>query len=153
MTLLLYSSEFNAPSKLDLVVPEMGTQGDSGMIPLIIYEALSAVYLTIGVLLISFSELPLLLFSASVFYFVGAAIWIMRSAYRRTDKFSVPQKRWILPDLFYEFKPFLHILTGTVLIRYSSGSITVAGFCLVLLAVKHLSQRQANRKCTSHLFA
>lgn len=153
MTLLLYSSEFNAPSKLDLVVPEMSTLGDSGMIPLIIYEALPAVYLTIGVLLISFSELPLLLFSASVFYFVGAAIWIMRSAYRRTDKFSVPQKRWILPDLFYEFKPFLHILTGTVLIRYSSGSITVAGFCLVLLAVKHLSQRQANRKCTSHLFA
>ena len=153
MTLLLYSSEFNAPSKLDLVVPEMSTLGDSGMIPLIIYEALPAVYLTIGVLLISFSELPLLLFSASVFYFVGAAIWIMRSAYRRTDKFSVPQKRCILPDLFYEFKPFLHILTGTVLIRYSSGSITVAGFCLVLLAVKHLSQRQANRKCTSHLFA
>ena len=131
----------------------MGIPGDSDMILLIIYEALPAVYLTIGVLLISFSELPLLLFSASVFYFVGAAIWIMRSAYRRTDKFSVPQKRWILPDLFYEFKPFLHILTGTVLIRYSSGSITVAGFCLVLLAVKHLYQRQANRKCTSHLFA
>lgn len=127
--------------------------GDSGMIPLIIYEVLPAVYLTLGSLLLSFSELPLLLFSASVFYFVGAAIWIMRSAYRRTDNISVPQKRWILPDLFYEFKPFLHILTGTVLIRYSSGSITVAGFCLVLLAVKHLSQRQANRKCTSHLFA
>ena len=123
------------------------------MIPLIIYEALPAVYLTLGILLLSFAELPLLLFSASVFYFVGAAIWIMRSAYRRTDNIAVPQKRWILPDLFYEFKPFLHILTGTVLIRYSSGPITVAGFCLVLLAVKHLSQRQANRKCTSHLFA
>ena len=123
------------------------------MIPLMIYEALPTVYLSLGILLLSFAELPLLLFSASVFYFVGAAIWIMRSVYRRTDKFSLPQKRWILPDLFYEFKPFLHILTGTVLIRYSSGSITVAGFCLVLLAVKHLYQRQANRKCTSHLFA
>lgn len=113
------------------------------MIPLMIYEALPTVYLSLGILLLSFAELPLLLFSASLFYFVGAAIWIMRSAYRRTDNITVPQKRWILPDLFYEFKPFLHILTGTVLIRYSSWS----------LAVKHLSQRQANRKCTSHLFA
>ena len=46
------------------------------MIPLIIYEALPAVYLTMGVLLLSFADLPLLLFSASVFYFVGAAIEI-----------------------------------------------------------------------------
>jgi hypothetical protein len=83
------------PLKLDLVVPEMGIPGDSDMIPLIIYEALPTVYLTMGVLLLSFAELPLLLFSASVFYFVGAAIWIMRSAYRRTDNASVPQKKMV----------------------------------------------------------
>ena len=36
------------------------------MIPLMIYEALPTVYLTLGILLLSFAELPLLLFSASV---------------------------------------------------------------------------------------
>jgi hypothetical protein len=131
----------------------MGIPGDSGMIPLIIYEALPTVYLTMGVLLLSFAELPLLLFSASVFYFVGAAIWIMRSAYRRTDNASVPQKKWLLPDLLYEFMPFLQALTGTVMIRHLSGPVTVAGFYLIFLAVKRLSQRQNNRKCISHLFA
>lgn len=123
------------------------------MIPLVIYEALPAVYLTLGIVLLSFAELPLLLFSASVFYFVGATIWIMRSAYRRTDTGSIPQKRWILPDLLYEIKPFLHIFTGTIMVHYLSEPLTVAGFCLIFLAVKHLSQRQANRKCTSHIFA
>jgi hypothetical protein len=134
-------------------MPEIGTPGDSGMIPLIIYEALPTIYLTMGVLLLSFAELPLLLFSASVFYFVGAAIWIMRSAYRRTDNALVPKKKWLLPDLLYEFMPFLQALTGTVMVRYVSGPVTVAGFYLIFLAIKHLSQRQANRKCISHLFA
>lgn len=123
------------------------------MIPVIIYEALPAMYLILGISLLSFAELPMLLFSACLFYFAGAAIWIMRSAYRRTDEASIPRKKWIQPDLLYEFMPFLQLFSGTAMIRCFMVPLVLPGFLLVFLAIKHLLQRHTNRKCIAPILA
>lgn len=123
------------------------------MVPLLIYEALPVTYMLIGAGLMVSSDLPLLLFSANIFYFVGSTIWIMRSAHRRTDKLKAVHKPWLWPDLVYEYKPFLQILIGTILFRIPLGGVTLIGGLFVVIAVRHLLQRQANRKCVSHLFA
>lgn len=123
------------------------------MIPVLIYEALPAVYTLFGLSLLISSDLPLVLFSANIFYFVGSTIWIMRSAHRRTDNVKALSKRWLLPDLVYEFKPFLQILMGGLMLRLPFGGATAAAAIVILIAARHLLKRQANRKCISYLFA
>jgi len=123
------------------------------MIPLLIYEALPTIYTLFGLSLLISSDLPLVLFSANIFYFVGSTIWIMRSAHRRTDNIKALNKRWLWPDLVYEFKPFLQILMGALMLRLPLGGVSIAAFMLILIAARHLLKRQANRKCVSFLFA
>jgi predicted tellurium resistance membrane protein TerC len=123
------------------------------MIPLVIYELLPSIYLMLGVFLLSFAQLPLLIFSACLFYLAGAAIWIMRSASRRTDMMQVPDKKWIVPDVLYESMPFFQLFTGTVLIRSFVLAVALPGIFLFFLAIKHLLERHAHRKCASPALA
>jgi ABC-type phosphate transport system permease subunit len=119
------------------------------MIPFIIYESLPFAYLITGVLLLSVGQVPLLIFSACLFYVAGPAIWIMRSASRRTDQELVPNKKWIIPDVLYESMPFFQLFTGTLLIRSFALAIALPGIFLAFFAIKHLLQRHIHRKCVS----
>jgi ABC-type phosphate transport system permease subunit len=119
------------------------------MIPFVIYESLPFSYLIVGVLLLSVGQVPLLIFSACLFFVAGAAIWIMRSASRRTDKELVPNKKWIIPDVLYESMPFFQLFIGTLLIRSLTLAIVLPGSFLAFLAIKHLFQRHIHRKCVS----
>ncbi len=70
------------------------------MLPTYVYESLPTVYIFVGITLISQSTNNMFLFSGTIFYICGAIIWIMRSNFRRKDRFIAPKKTYYSPKSF-----------------------------------------------------
>ena len=45
--------------------------------------------------------------AGALLFVAGAASWMMRSSYRRTDLVIFPTKRWFQPEWLYEAQPFI----------------------------------------------
>lgn len=92
------------------------------MLPILLYEPLPLIYLCGGATLLATGENGLLLMSASLFYWAGALIWVIRSKNRRTDVLAsrgYPTHKFLLfPESLYEFRPFFFI---PLLVFYYSG--------------------------------
>ena len=120
------------------------------MLPTYIYESLPAAYISVGIALISQSTNNMFLFSGTVFYICGAVIWIMRSNFRRKDRFIAPKKNILLPEMIYEILPFVYILLSISFVNIylnliSHSSILIFSLLLFLNGYRRILQRKKNR--------
>ena len=113
-----------------------------------VYENLPASYMVTGSSLIALTQNGLCLYSGCLFFSAGSFVWVLRSSFRRRTK-PVPQKRpwFLLPNLIYEFKPFLYILSGFIFFHYaSSQSQMVLSLLLVCWGMFRWNQRMKSRQ-------
>ena len=121
------------------------------MLPILLYEPLPLIYLCGGATLLATGENGLLLMSASLFYWAGALIWVIRSKNRRTDVLAsrgYPTHKFLLfPESLYEFRPFFYSFIGILLLRITGQTIwLVTGSLLILWAIYCLYRRSVNRR-------
>ncbi len=85
-----------------------------------IYEALPYLYIFLGVMIALQLDYALTYVSAALFYTAGAAVWVMRSAWRRKEKAPEIKNRaelWHFPTMVYEYLPFIYMAFGVVLVE------------------------------------
>ena len=117
------------------------------MLPTYVYESLPVAYISIGITLISQSTNNMFLFSGTIFYICGAIIWIMRSNFRRKDRFIVPKKNILLPEIVYETLPFVYILLSISFVNVylnvvSHSSILIVSLLLFWNGYRRILQRK-----------
>ena len=120
------------------------------MLPTYIYESLPVAYISVGIALLSQSTNSIFLFSGAIFYMCGALIWIMRSNFRRKDRFIVPKKSILLPEFIYELLPFTFMFLGGAFINVyfntiNHTSILIVACLLFLNGYRRILQRKKNR--------
>lgn len=121
------------------------------MLPILLYEPLPLIYLCGGATLMVTGESGLLLMSASLFYWAGALIWVIRSKNRRTDisssRYNLSHKFFIFPESLYEFRPYFYSFVGILLLRNTDQTVwLVTGSLLILWAIYCLYRRSVNRR-------
>ncbi len=102
-----------------------------------VYEMLPYAYLLIGVLVIMLLESPLALISGVLFYAAGAAVWVMRSTYRRRNseqKITNRRGRFIFPRWIYEYLPFVYIGFGVLLFALFSSALAYVPAAILCIA-------------------
>ncbi|WP_207062599.1 hypothetical protein [Motiliproteus sp. SC1-56] len=112
----------------------------NGETPLVIrkpvYESLPYLYLAVGVVAVLVLHHPLAYLCGALLYAAGAAIWVMRSAYRRRNHNRVPvgaRRSLQVPEQLYEYLPFIYIAIGVaILVAIDSPLRFLPGllFCL-----------------------
>lgn len=109
------------------------------MLPKPIYEMQPFGYLTSGIVLISFAQESLMLIGGILFFISGAVVLIMRSSVRRvTSPYPPLATLLVIPEMFYEILPFLYVLTGLLVMKYSpdfSNNLTVVIIAGILISV------------------
>lgn len=96
------------------------------MCPRWLYERLPACYLLTAVGMIMLTDSPLLWLAGALLFVAGAASWMMRSSYRRTDLVIFPTKRWFQPKWLYEAQPFIWLALGLLLSHLPDAMALVA---------------------------
>ncbi|MFM4920774.1 hypothetical protein [Aeromonas dhakensis] len=96
------------------------------MCPRWLYEKLPACYLLAAIGIIALSHSPLLWLAGGLLFVAGAASWMMRSSYRRTDLVIFPNKVWLQPEWLYEAQPFLWLVLGLLLSRQQGAGALLA---------------------------
>ncbi|HEH9394583.1 TPA: hypothetical protein SIA27_000894 [Aeromonas salmonicida] len=96
------------------------------MCPRWLYEKLPACYLLTAVGMIVLTDSPLLWLAGALLFVAGAASWMMRSSYRRTDLVIFPTKRWFQPEWLYEAQPFIWLTLGLLLSHLPDAMALVA---------------------------
>ena len=84
-----------------------------------VYEVLPYAYIVIGILVVMALDSPLTYLSGALFYAAGAAVWVMRSAYRRKNsnkEVTNRRGRVLFPEKVYEYLPFFYIAAGVILV-------------------------------------
>lgn len=114
-----------------------------------LYETLPYGYFLFGIfcIVLSNSLTPTLI--GCVFYLMGANIWRMRSMARRKDH-KVNRKNCHKRIYYYEFKPFMLLLTGLLLTSHCHDALSVViGVMACFIAVLLLALRVLNRRSRS----
>lgn len=129
------------------------------MLPKPLYESLPYFSLVTGALSVVFPTDILQAASGLLLYWVGAFVWIIRSQHRRIDNNSYPllnanslpwHKTSHLPEPIYEAMPFIYILSGSLILRYSPHLPAIfAGFTLLTLGLTIWTQRHISRSTLS----
>ncbi|MDO6686744.1 MULTISPECIES: hypothetical protein [unclassified Agarivorans] len=100
------------------------------MLPKAIYELLPSGYLYAGTSSMLFLEPWLAHVGGAILFAMGALVWVLRSNYRRYDKFkkSFLRKRKVIPEPLYEFIPFLYLAVAVVIVSvvFNAPSIVLA---------------------------
>lgn len=122
-------------------------------LPTPIYESLPYFYFIVSGFLVFRYDNNLMLMSAAVIYIVGAMTLVERSNYRRQDRRRKISGNWFLPELVYEYIPYVYIGVGILLTKESDSIwLRALAFMLLVLAVRNLSLRLVNRKKNSKFF-
>lgn len=123
-------------------------------LPQPIYENLPYVYFLLsGALLTLGNRSHVFIFSAFIFYMAACIVLVKRSAFRRLDKqYRKQNKRW-LPELIYEYLPYVYIAIGVFLLMVATTDIVqFSAFALIVWAVRNLLCRRHNRNRKQSLF-
>lgn len=103
-------------------------------LPKNLYEVVPYAYIAVGIVLLV-SDLHLFARIAGVLlYCAGACYWILRSNYRRDDRYSVQARApdFALSAIIYEAQPFFYILCGIILLlQFATAFELFSGFCLL----------------------
>ncbi|WP_286269069.1 hypothetical protein [Thalassotalea hakodatensis] len=123
-------------------------------LPKSIYENLPYLYFLISGALLTLGETShVFIFSAFIFYMAACIVLVKRSAFRRLDKqYRKQNKRW-LPELIYEYLPFVYLAIGVFLLMIgTSDLLQFSAFALIVWAVRNLVCRRHNRQRKQSLF-
>lgn len=125
--------------------------------PKFIYENLPYAYFLICAYLLAFYDTWAVFVSAGLFYCAGCITLVTRSSYRRIDRHkdgqNTPHKKNILPELLYEYLPYIYFAIGmVVIIKTTSAALQFLGFCLMIIALRNLLFRLNNRRKAKSLF-
>lgn len=122
------------------------------MLPVLLYEALPLIYLSCGSVILVISQSALDLTAAVLLYCAGAFIWIMRSENRRTDRRVGPSHKFIfLPETLYEFKPFIVLFIGLLLVK--NEAFLIVGALIIFWALLCVFRRIRHRRHVNrHVF-
>jgi hypothetical protein len=111
------------------------------MLPRAIYEILPSGYLSAGTGSMLLLEPWLAHVGGALLFCMGALIWVLRSNYRRYDKYkkSFARKTKAIPEPVYEFIPFLYLACSVLILSllFNTPALIVAALAgcrgLVLL--------------------
>ena len=114
-----------------------------------IYEFIPYCYFIFGGFCILFSTALLPTAIGITLFLNGANIWRLRSNARRIDH-KVNRRKVRKNHYYYEFKPFILLLTGLILVsRVPNQLVTLAGAMICLIGILILCLRILNRRSRS----
>lgn len=120
--------------------------GISLFLPKVVYENLPYTYFILSGYLLTFEMTWPILFSASLFYSAGCITLVSRSANRRLDKqkqLGIINK---IPEMLYEYLPYIYSAVGVFTIMITKNALfQFCAFTLLVLAVRNLLCRHNNR--------
>lgn len=94
-----------------------------------------------------------MLISAALFYSAACVTLVTRSAYRRLDKQKKLGIKNKIPELFYEYLPYIYSAIGVFTLMVTRNSLfQFFAFTLIVLAVRNLLCRHNNRSRSAKLF-
>ncbi|WP_210396692.1 hypothetical protein [Motiliproteus sediminis] len=109
------------------------------MLPKRFYEALPYLYIVSALAVMAFTDGGLVYLFAAILYACGAAVWVMRSSYRRKTSPALIRNRkgfMLFPAFIYEYLPFIYLGVGVlVLLSVSPPWGVVPGIMLCLAGV------------------
>ncbi len=138
------------------------------MLPKPLYESLPYFCLAAGAINTAMPTDAFQAIGGFILYCTGAAVWIMRSRYRRVDPRPLQLSRtnigylfWgrgkLLPEPLYEALPFIYIIIGIILQGYFETEAAIySGFAvfvlgLLLLTFRHLNRSDDKSHHTKHI--
>ncbi len=123
------------------------------VLPKTIYESLPFGYFSLSAVLFLIADSWPLLLSASLFYCIACITLVSRSAHRRKDKRKNSTFTSKLPELVYEYLPYLYGALAIMTIMASQHEIPqFLAFALSILAMRNLICRHNNRMKARSLF-
>ena len=115
-------------------------------LPKAVYENLPYVYFIFSGFLLTFEMTWPILFSASLFYSAGCITLVSRSANRRRDKQKKLGIKNKIPEMLYEYLPYIYSAIGIFTIMITKNALfQFCAFTLLVLAVRNLLCRHKNR--------
>lgn len=122
-------------------------------LPKPLYENLPYGYFLISGALFTAGESLPFIFSASIFYIAACMVLVKRSANRRLDKQKrMANKNW-LPELMYEYLPYLYGAIGIAILMTKPGEwLQFLAFVFIIWSLRNLMCRHNNRIRKQSLF-
>jgi hypothetical protein len=115
-------------------------------VPKSVYENLPFAYFIVSGYLLTFEMTWPILISAGLFYSAGCITLVTRSEHRRMDKHKQAEGKYIIPELFYEYLPYIYSAVGVFTIMITKKPFfQFCAFTLIVLAVRNLLCRHNNR--------
>jgi hypothetical protein len=115
-------------------------------VPKFIYENLPFAYFIVSGYLLTFDMTWPMLTSAGLFYSAGCIMLVKRSASRRLDKQKQLGIKNKLPELLYEYLPYIYGAVGVFTIMVTKNALfQFCAFTLIVLAIRNLLCRRSNR--------
>ena len=115
-------------------------------LPKVVYENLPYAYFILSGYLLTFEMTWPVLFSASLFYSAGCITLVSRSANRRLDKQKKLGIKNKIPELLYEYLPYIYSALGIITIMITQNALfQFFAFTLLVLAVRNILCRHNNR--------
>ena len=115
-------------------------------VPKVIYENLPYAYFIISGYLLTYEMTWPVMISAGLFYSAGCITLVSRSANRRIDKQKKLGIRNKIPELLYEYLPYIYSAVGVFTIMITKNALfQFCAFSLLVLAVRNILCRHNNR--------
>lgn len=122
-------------------------------VPKTLYENLPFAYFIVSGYLLTFNMTWPMLISAALFYSAACVTLVTRSACRRLDKQKKLGIKNKIPELFYEYLPYIYNAIGVFTLMVTKNSLfQFFAFTLIVLAVRNLLCRHNNRSSSAKLF-
>ncbi|WP_068545276.1 hypothetical protein [Thalassotalea crassostreae] len=111
-----------------------------------LYEKTPFLYVALAAYVFYTQNSFIAIFASSILYLAAAVIWIKRSDHRRKNRILQTLNHFKIPQLIYEFYPFLFLAIFAAIIKYSQQAWVLAvGLLLALIAIKNLIMRHQAR--------
>ncbi|WOH38814.1 hypothetical protein RI844_06235 [Thalassotalea fonticola] len=112
-----------------------------------LYEKLPFIYFFSGLYLFFNYDMLATNISATLLYIVSAQVWVKRSDYRRQTRIRKTVNRIRLPQVVYEYYPFVFLAASIVILKYYPQPIALAAALLMsLIAFKNIILRRQSRR-------
>lgn len=123
------------------------------VLPKTIYESLPFSYFSLSFFLFVIADSWSLLLSASLFYCIACITLVTRSAHRRKDKRKRSPLKSRLPELLYEYLPYVYGGVAIFIIMASRHEASqFLAFGLSIVAMRNIICRHNNRMKSPSLF-
>ncbi|WNC67283.1 hypothetical protein RI845_12215 [Thalassotalea nanhaiensis] len=112
-----------------------------------LYEKLPFIYFIAALYLFFTYDMTATIVSAALLYVVSALVWVKRSDYRRQTRISKTVNGIRLPQVVYEYYPFVFLAISLIILKYFPQPIALAAALLMsLVALKNIILRRQSRR-------